>query len=87
MLEFFSAFRENERRPVREAPFASHDDFFRTHLPSCDPVVFRGQAEHWPAAKKWNLDFRGEGTCDGTHRSAGKREQPEALHDLLARDP
>jgi len=57
MAEFLSRFPAGERRAVSEAPFTSHDDFFRTHLRSTSPVVFRSAASHWPAAGKWDLDF------------------------------
>lgn len=60
MLEYFADWPKNERRPVREIEFTTHDAFRKAHVPEWEPVVFRGVAKQWPAVRKWNLDYFAE---------------------------
>jgi hypothetical protein len=57
MLRYFEDCPTDRRIPVPEARFTSHADFLRSHGRGTDPVVFRGAAAAWPAARKWDLDF------------------------------
>jgi len=57
MAEYLADWPHDERRPVPEAIFTTHEEFLRTHHPVWEPVVFRGVAKHWPAVRQWNFDF------------------------------
>jgi Cupin-like domain len=56
MLDYFKDWPTDQRRPVREVAFTTHDAFYRSG-PDWEPAVFRGVAKHWPAVQKWNLEF------------------------------
>lgn len=57
MLESLADWPQNNRRPVPEVTFRSHEEFYADHARPSEPTVFRGLARNWPAVKNWDLDF------------------------------
>jgi lysine-specific demethylase 8 len=57
MLAYLSDWPQNERKPVREVAFTSHEEFYASHVRDWEPAVFRGIARQWPAVGRWNLEF------------------------------